>query len=538
MIDYMPSRVTTKSGIDCAVNRETAHILPPHALDFIATLERKFGSRRRELLARREERQAAFDRGEKFGFLTETEAIRTGDWQVSPIPDHLQQRWVEITGPTDRKMVINALNSGANVFMADFEDANCPTWENMVNGQINLKLAINREIDFQAENGKSYALNHDHALLFVRPRGLHMEEEHMQVDGRSVSASLFDFGLYFYNNARTLIDNGAGPYFYLPKLESHLEARWWNEVFVLAQELLGIPQGTIKATVLIETLPAAFEMEEILYELRNHSCGLNAGRWDYIFSVIKKYRNEADFILPDRAQVTMTTPFMQAYADLLVKTCHKRGAHAMGGMSAFIPNRKDPVVTNTAMEKVRNDKWRELKAGHDGTWVAHPDMIPMVTRIFNDGLIGKPNQIGMQRDDVVPSADALVNFSVNGGEITEKGLRTNLNVAILYIASWLGGQGAAAIYNLMEDAATAEISRAQVWNWIRQPAGVLRDGRRITLDLCRKMIEEELEEIETMVGQDHFEHGQYKLAAKLLNTMISKDQFVDFLTLLGYEHLC
>lgn len=538
MIDFMPARMTTKSGIDCAHTVETAGILSPHALDFIAKLERAFGQRRRDLLAARTVRQVEIDNGSLPRFLPETSAIREGNWKVSEVPIHLQKRWVEITGPTDRKMIINALNCGADVFMADFEDANSPSWSNMVEGQRNLRRAIRNEIDFKAPNGKEYKLNSDHAILFIRPRGLHLEEEHVQIDGRSISASLFDFGIYFFHNAKRLIENGFGPYFYLPKLESHLEARWWNDVFNMAQDALKIPRGTIKATVLIETITAAYEMDEILYELRKHSAGLNAGRWDYIFSVIKKFRNQPGFLLPDRSQIGMTVPFMNAYTDLLVKTCHNRGAHAMGGMSAFIPNRKDPAVTQSAMEKVRNDKWREVKAGHDGTWVAHPDLVPMVTRIFEDALVHKPNQLKMMREDVNIRAEDLRNFEIEGGKITNKGLCTNINVAILYLNAWLQGNGAAALYNLMEDTATAEISRAQLWNWIRHPQANLADGRAVTLGLCRTVIGQELDAIRDQIGDEAFENGQYKLAAQLLDELITDDSFIDFLTLTGYSHLC
>ncbi len=538
MIDFMPARMTTKSGIDCAHTVETAGILSPHALEFVAKLERAFGQRRRDLLAARQARQVEIDNGKLPDFLTETAAIRNAEWQVAPVPTHLQKRWVEITGPTDRKMVINALNCGADVFMADFEDANSPSWSNMVEGQRNLARAVRNEINFTGKNGKDYKLNSDHAVLFVRPRGLHLEEEHVQVTGKSISASLFDFGIYFFHNARRLIESGYGPYFYLPKLESHHEARWWNDVFNMAQDELKIDRGTIKATVLIETIMAAYEMDEILYELRQHSAGLNAGRWDYIFSVIKKFRNQADFLLPDRQQIGMTTPFMQAYTDLLIKTCHHRGAHAMGGMSAFIPNRHDPEVTKIAMEKVRNDKWREAKAGHDGTWVAHPDLVPMVTRIFEDALVHKPNQIKMQRDDVTISAEDLRNYAIEGGKITNKGLCTNINVAILYMNAWLQGQGAVALYNLMEDTATAEISRAQLWNWIRHPDAILADGRPVTLSLCRTIIGQELDAIQDEVGEEAFQAGEYVLAAKLLDELITDDSFIDFLPQIGYTHLC
>ncbi len=537
MVDYAPARMVVGQEVHAAVTPETAHILTPRALDFVCKLERAFGERRRELLVARDARQIRIDAGEMPDFLPETAGIRINDWQVAEAPVHLQKRWVEITGPTDAKMVINAMNSGADVFMTDFEDANSPTWQNMVQGQINLNAAVHNRIDFTAPNGKSYKLNHDHAILFVRPRGLHLYEEHMQVDGRPISASLFDFGIYFFHNAKTLIDKGFGPYFYLPKLESHLEARWWNDVFIMAQDLLGIPQGTIKATVLIETILAAFEMEEILYELRQHSAGLNAGRWDYIFSCIKKFRNNPNFLLPDRAQVTMSTPFMHAYTELLVKTCHKRGAHAMGGMSAFIPNRRDPEVTEQAMKKVRNDKWNEAKAGHDGTWVAHPDLVPMVSRIFNDALVSKSNQRNLMRDDVDVHAEDLLDFNVDGGTITLSGLRTNINVGILYIESWLQGRGAAALYNLMEDTATAEISRAQVWQWIRHPEAKLPNGQRITLELCRRIIEEEMEGIEDRIGEETFANGRFKLAAKMFDDLIAKNEFAEFLTLPGYKHL-
>ncbi len=538
MIDFMPARMTTKSGIDCAHTVETAGVLSPHALEFVAKLERAFGQRRRDLLMARQARQVEIDNGKLPEFVECTAQIRESDWTIAPIPKHLEKRWVEITGPTDRKMVINALNSGADVFMADFEDANSPSWSNMVEGQRNLARAVRNEIDFKGANGKDYRLNADHAILFVRPRGLHLEEEHVQVGGKSISASLFDFGIYFFHNAKRLIENGYGPYFYLPKLECRHEARWWNDVFNMAQDELKIERGTIKATVLIETITAAYEMDEILYELRQHSAGLNAGRWDYIFSVIKKFRNQPGFLLPDRQQIGMTVPFMKAYTDLLVKTCHKRGAHAMGGMSAFIPNRKDPEVTKTAMEKVRNDKWREAKSGHDGTWVAHPDLVPMVTRIFEDALIHKPNQIGMQRDDVNVTAEDLRDFTVQDGKLTNKGLCTNINVTILYIESWLRGHGAAALYNLMEDTATAEISRAQLWNWIRHPEATLSDGRMVTLSLCRTVIRQELDAIHDQVGDDLFNEGQYVLAAKLLDDLISNDDFIDFLPLVGYQHLC
>ncbi len=537
MIDFAPSRIHTGTGINAAVTQENAAILTPRALDFIARLERAFGERRRELLKTRVERQQRLNAGEKPDFLAETAEVRQGSWQIAPIPDHLQKRWVEITGPTDRKMIINALNSGADVFMADFEDANSPTWANMVEGQKNLNLAINRKIDFVGDNGKTYALKKKHALLFVRPRGLHLTEEHMQVDGVPLSASLFDFGIYFFHNAKQLLANGVGPYFYLPKLESHLEARWWNDVFNMAQDELGLERGTIKATVLIETILAAFEMDEILYELRDHSAGLNAGRWDYIFSCIKKFGQRPDFILPDRAQISMTVPFMHAYTELLIQTCHKRGAHAMGGMSAFIPNRREPEVTKTALAKVKADKEREAKAGHDGTWVAHPDLVPMVRKIFETQLAHHPHQKIRPREDVQVAAEDLLNFQVQGGKITEKGLRLNINVALLYLESWLNGTGAAALYNLMEDTATAEISRAQIWNWINHPEGKLPNGQKITLERCRQLIEQELETIENLLGEERFKQGQFKCASLLLEKLISSDTFIDFLTVPGNQYL-
>ncbi len=534
MIDFYPASLINRTGITAAITPETAHILTPRALDFIAGLERAFGARRRELLAARLERQQRLDGGENPDFLPETAKIRAGDWKVAPVPAHLEKRWVEITGPTDRKMIINALNSGADVFMADFEDANSPTWFNMIDGQTNLKLAVNRQVDFTSSEGKHYRLKKEHALLFVRPRGLHLEEKHIQIDGHPASASLVDFGLYFFHNAKKLLKNGAGPYFYLPKLEGHLEARWWNEVFKLAQDELAIPQGTIKATVLIETILAAFEMDEILYELRDHSAGLNAGRWDYIFSCIKKFGSRPDFLLPDRSQITMTVPFMHAYTERLIQTCHRRGTHAMGGMSAFIPNRKEPEITRTALDRVRADKERESAAGHDGTWVAHPDLVPIVAKIFEEALAHHPHQKGRLRPEVDVRASDLLDFSVADGRITEQGLRTNINVTLLYLESWLNGRGAAALYNLMEDTATAEISRAQLWNWIHHPEGKLEDGRQITLPLCREVMEEELGTIHNLVGEEAYAAGQFKTAAHLLDQLLTADPFVEFLTLPGY----
>jgi malate synthase len=523
--------------VSAPVPEEYTSILTPEALAFVAKLEREVRQRRRELLQRRTVRQAEIDAGQLPDFLPETESVRRAEWQVASTPADLQLRWVEITGPTDRKMMINALNSGADVFMADFEDANSPTWHNMVQGQINLCDAVAGNIAFTSPEGKRYSLDETVATLLVRPRGWHLEEKHFLVDGQPCSAALFDFGLFFFHNAQKLIDQGSGPYFYLAKLENHLEAQLWNDAFVLAQDELGIPQGTIRATVLIENVLAAFEMEEILFELRHHSAGLNAGRWDYIFSVIKKFRNQPDFLLPDRAQITMTVPFMRAYTELLVKTCHKRGAHAIGGMAAFIPSRRDPEVNEEALAKVRDDKERESSDGFDGTWVAHPDLVPVAHDVFENVLADKPHQKDRLRAEVEISAQDLVNFSVEGATITEAGLRTNINVGLLYLESWLRGTGAAAIYNLMEDTATAEISRAQVWQWIYHPMGKLTDGRKVTLELCRSFAREELDKIEGLVGPEWFAQGKFELASRIFDELISAEAFIDFLTLISYDYL-
>src|SRR5882762_9626080 len=461
-------------------------VLTPEALAFVGRLQREFGDRRLELLRRRDERQARLDSGELPEFLTETKSVRDSEWMVAKAPGDLEDRRVEITGPTDRKMLINALNSGARVFMADFEDANSPTWANLVEGQVNLIDAIERRIDFTSPEGKEYRLNDKVATLLVRPRGWHLDERHVELDGRPVSGSLFDFGLYFFHNAKRLLSKGSGPYFYLPKLESHLEARLWNDVFNLAQDEVGIPRGTIRATVLIETILAAFEMDEILYELRDHSSGLNAGRWDYIFSFIKKFRNRPDCVLPDRVQVTMTVPFMRAYTLLLLKTCHRRGAFAMGGMAAFIPSRRDPQVNEVALPRVREDKQRESRDGFDGTWVAHPDLVPVAREVFAGFMGDRANQIDRQRPEVSVDSHQLLDLHVPGGEITEGGLRSNISIGIQYIESWLRGTGAAAIFNLMEDAATAEISRSQVWQWIHHGAR-LSDGRIVTRQLVQQL---------------------------------------------------
>jgi len=511
-------------------------ILTDEALTFVAGLQRQFNARRKELLAAREQRQAHFDAGELPNFLSSTEDIRWGDWKVAPPPDDLADRRCEITGPTDRKMVINALNSGAKVFMADFEDANSPTWYNMVDGQINLKDAIRRTIDFTAPNGKDYRLNDEVATLMVRPRGWHLTEQHLVVDGEAISGSLFDFGLYFFHNAKELLARGSGPYFYLPKLESHLEAALWNDVFVMAQEALGIPLGTIKATVLIETILAAFEMDEILYELRDHSAGLNAGRWDYIFSIIKKFRNRPDFVLPDRVQITMTVPFMRAYQELLVATCHRRGAHAIGGMAAFIPSRRDEEVNRIAFTAVREDKERESRDGSDGTWVAHPDLVPLATEVFTEMLGDAPNQVGRLRDDVYVTGKDLVDVAVSDGRITEAGVRMNVDVAIQYLAAWLRGNGAAGIYNLMEDAATAEISRSQVWQWVHNRV-VTAEGHEVTPEYVHRIADEETGRLREELGEDMFDAAHFPEARQLFEEVALADVFPPFLTLPAYEVL-
>jgi len=506
-------------------------ILTEEALRFVADLERELGPRRRELLAARAERQRRLDAGERPAFLPETTDVRSRDWTISPLPADLLDRRVEITGPVERKMMINALNSGARAFMADFEDANTPTWENVVVGQQNLVDAHRRTITFETE-AKRYALKEETATLLVRPRGWHMEEKHFLVDGRPVSASLFDFGLYVFHGGRAAIEAGTGPYLYLPKIESHLEARLWNDAFLWAQDRLGIPRGTIKATVLIETILAAFEMDEILHELREHSAGLNAGRWDYIFSVIKKLRNDPAFVLPDRAQVTMTVPFMKAYTELLVATCHRREAPAMGGMAAFIPNRRDPEVTERALANVAADKKREASQGFDGTWVAHPDLVATALAEFDAVLGDRPNQIDHKRPDVVVSASDLLDVRVEGGTVTEAGVRTNVNVGIRYLASWLAGQGAAGIDNLMEDAATAEISRSQIWQWIRH--GVpLAAGPVVDRTFVERVVDEEMERI-SAAGEYP---GTLESARRVFAEVALADELADFLTLAAYELL-
>jgi len=509
-------------------------VLTPAALAFVEELARSFTPQIEELLARRQTTQARLNAGARPDFLAETADIRQSDWRVAPPPADLQDRRVEITGPVDRKMIINALNSGAQVFMADFEDANSPTWANVVRGQQNLIDAVRRTISFvQPESGKRYALNPRTATLMVRPRGFHLREDHVLVDGRAVPAMLVDFGLYLFHNAAALRASGTGPYFYLPKLQSHLEARLWNDVFVHAQAALGIPRGTIRATVLIETLPAAFEMDEILYELREHSVGLNCGRWDYIFSSIKTLRGDRAFVLPDRAQVTMETPFMRAYVQLLIRTCHRRGAHAMGGMAAQIPIKDDPRANDIALDKVRADKQREVREGHDGTWVAHPALVDVARRVFDDGMPG-PNQLTRLRDDVRVTAAMML--EPPHGTRTEAGLRHNIRVGIQYLEAWLGGQGAVPIYNLMEDAATAEICRTQIWQWLRHGAA-LEDGRTVTRPLVEQLTGEEFARVRDEIGAVRFDGGRFDEARELFLAVATSEELVEFLTLPAYRLL-
>ena len=509
-------------------------ILSADALAFLSDLHRKFEPTRRALLEARKARYARIASGEKLDFRSDTKHIREGAWKVAAPPEDLKDRRVEITGPTERKMVINALNSGAKVFMADFEDANVPTWANLIEGQQNLIDAIERRIDFTSPEGKEYKLNAKTATLVVRPRGWHLEEKHLKIDAAPISGSLFDAGLYLFHNAKRLLKRGSGPYFYLPKMESHEEARLWADVFRHAETTLQLPHGSIRATVLIETIPAAFEMEEILYELRDHSCALNAGRWDYLFSVIKKFRERPDLRQPDRSQLTMTVPFMRAYTQLLVKTCHARGAHAIGGMAAFIPNRKDVEVTEKALARVREDKLREAGDGCDGTWVAHPDLVPVAMEIFDQALGKKPNQVDKQRPDVKVTADQLTDFRVQDGKITEEGVRNNISAALLYLESWLRGTGAVAINNLMEDAATAEISRSQLWLWIHRNEA-LPDGRAINPQRVSRFADEELVKIQKLLGEERFNSGRFKDARRLLERVALGKEFPEFLTIPAYE---
>ena len=525
------------------ITSEHAQILTPQALAFVALLHRQFDGRRQELLARRQLRQRDFDAGKLPDFLPETRTIRESEWRIAGQPQDLLDRRVEITGPTDRKMVINALNSGASTFMADFEDANCPTWANMLEGQINLRDAVRSTITLQ-QNGtaegkgspasKLYKLNDRTAVLIPRPRGWHLDEKHVRIDGRPVAGGIFDFALYFFHNARELLARGSGPYVYLPKMESHLEARLWNDIFKAAQDSLGIPQGTIRATALVETVLAAFEMDEILWELRDHSSGLNIGRWDYIFSCIKKFRSNPDFCLADRAQVTMTAPFMRAYALLLVKTCHRRNAPAMGGMAAQIPIKNDPAANAAALEKVRQDKLREVTDGCDGTWVAHPALVPIAKAVFDEHMPA-PNQYGRQRPDVTVAAKDLLAFQPEK-PITEAGLRNNISVGIQYLGAWLAGNGCVPVFNLMEDAATAEISRSQIWQWIRSPKGVLDDGRKVTVELFRQLAKEELPKVKAYLGEEGWAAGKYEEGARLFDA-ITTGEYVEFLTLPAYAKI-
>jgi malate synthase len=518
--------------ITAPMKPEYEQILSADALALVAKLHRAFEGRRQELLAARVERARRLDAGERPDFLPGTKGVRDGDWTIAPVPADLQCRRVEITGPVERKMIINALNSGADSYMTDFEDSNAPNWDNQVTGQLNLIDAIRRTISLE-QGGKTYRLNDKVATLVVRPRGWHLDEKHVLVDGKRVSGGIFDFGLYMFHNAKELLARGSGPYFYLPKMESHLEARLWNDVFVMTQDELGIPQGTVKATVLIETILAAFEMDEILHELRDHSAGLNAGRWDYIFSCIKKFKVDKNFCLADRAKVTMTAPFMRAYALLLLKTCHRRNAPAIGGMSALIPIKNDPAKNETALGGVRTDKARDATDGYDGGWVAHPGLVPIAMEEFVKVLGERRNQIDKKRDDVNVAAADLLDFQPEK-PITESGLRMNINVGIHYLGSWLAGNGCVPIHDLMEDAATAEISRSQVWQWIRSPKGVLDDGRKVTADLVRALIPEELAKVKSAVGPDS---PTYDRAAQIFEKMSTQEAFAEFLTLPLYEEI-
>jgi malate synthase len=511
-------------------------ILTEDAIVFIRDLHRMFNKQRKQLLQKRKDLQEEINQGKKLDFLHNKAAIRDINWVVSPIPTDLQDRRTEITGPVDRRMVINALNSGAKVFMADFEDANTPSWHNLLDGQINLRDAIRKQIDFTADNGKFYALKDSTAVLKVRPRGWHMEENHVFIDGAPMSASIFDFGLYFFHNAWELIKRGSGPYFYLPKLENHQEAQLWNDIFVAAQEAIEMPRGTVKATVLIETITAAFEMDEILYVLREHIAGLNAGRWDYIFSCIKKFHRFSDCILPDRSQVTMSVPFMRAYAKLLVKTCHRRKAHAIGGMSAYIPSRKDESINKLAFEKVNADKELEASTGFDGTWVAHPDLVPVALVPFNKVLGENPHQKHVLLENEVITAQELTNFNIPDACITEAGIRMNIQVGILYIESWLRGIGAAAIHNLMEDAATAEISRAQLWQWLHHRAKTYY-GVTIDISLYKFFLADEIQKIKDMVGEDNYFNGRFFDAINLFDKLVTQKKFDLFLTTEAYSTL-
>jgi malate synthase len=522
----------TRIQVRAPQSADADRVITPQALQFVELLVRRFGPRREELLERRSQVQQRLREGALPDFPSETRQVRERSWTVASAPADLNDRHVEITGPVERKMMINALNSGAKVFMADFEDALSPPWTNVIAGQVNCMEAIRRVLEYRSPEGKAYLLGDKLATLVVRPRGWHLEEKHVLFNGAPVSASLFDFGLYFFHNASELLDRGSGPYFYLPKLENHLEARLWNEVFEVAQEELGIPRGTVRATVLIETILASFEMDEILYELRDHAAGLNAGRWDYLFSIIKNFRTRPEFVLPDRSQLTMTVPFMEAYTELLVKTCHRRGAHAIGGMAAFIPSRRDPKVNETALARVREDKTREARAGYDGAWVAHPDLVPLVEEVFGTALAGRPHQKERQRQDVEANRDRLLDVKVPGGQITEAGVRGNISVGLQYLAAWLAGSGAVAINNLMEDAATAEIARSQLWQWIRHGAR-MESGTLVTKDWCRAALREESARLIAEGGDAE----RIKSAGELLDALFSAEIFPEFLTLTAYERL-
>ncbi len=523
----------TKTQLKITAEKQFPDIFTSELMDFLSELHQNFNSKRKKLLEARKLKQIDFDLGQKPVFPEETSEIRNGNWVCNPLPDDLLDRRVEITGPVERKMIINALNSSASTFMADFEDSNSPTWKNCMEGQINLSDAVSRTISFENSNGKKYELNEKVATLLVRPRGLHLEEKHIEINEELASGSLIDFGIYFFRNAKNLIENGSGPYFYLPKLEHYKEAKWWNDVFVFAQNYLEIPTGTIKATVLIETITASFQLDEILFELKEHSAGLNCGRWDYIFSYIKKFRNQPEFLVPNRDQVTMISPFMDAYSKRVIQVCHKRNVHAMGGMAAQIPVKNNADKNEKAFAKVKSDKTREVKNGHDGTWVAHPALVSVAKEIF-DEFMPQKNQIDKKFENYHISEENLLEIPL--GTITEKGVRENINVGILYIESWLMGIGAAAIYNLMEDAATAEISRTQVWQWIKNEAK-LEDGRTLMPELILKWQEEELEKIKNYVGEERFKNGKFRLATDIFNDLVLNDKFEEFLTTKAYQYL-
>ena len=525
---------SSRVRIDATLTDSYDEILTSDAIGFVGRLAAEFRLRRDELIQARHRRQQQISDGAMPDFLPQTRSIRESDWTVAPIPADLRERRVEITGPVDRKMIINALNSGADLYMADFEDSNSPTWDNTIQGQINLRDAVNRSISHTSPEGKRYDLKEKIATLKVRPRGLHLDEKHLSLDGGTMPASLVDFGLFFYHNARTLLDHDSGPYYYIPKLESHLEARWWNDVFQMAQDELNIPRGSIRATVLIETITAAFEMDEILYELKDHSAGLNCGRWDYIFSMIKKFHHDPQWVLPDRAQVTMTTHCMRSYSLGAIKTCHRRGIHAIGGMAAQIPIKNDPQANEQAMEKVRADKQREASDGHDGTWVAHPGLIAIARDAF-DAHMPEANQIERRRDDVnLTSADLL---TVPAGRITREGICQNIDVGIQYMAAWLCGNGCVPIYNLMEDAATAEISRSQLWQWLHHATAVMADGTPIDESVYRELFDEQTEKLKESVGPQRFAQGKFEPARRIIEDIVLKDVFTDFMTVEGYKHL-